>query len=176
VVDDLVSIVQYGVTRFAIDVDATVERFRARYETAVPRLPAEEVKALVSTMAAWPEMVSLIDEAAPYGFLIYGVNDVDPVMRMAGNKGSCVSYLMGNHTIAERMFRHEPAVMLYAPLHTAIWASADGAGRFSFDKPSDQFASFGNAAITQVGLELNRKLAALLEHLEVAVPDSLLAS
>ena len=174
--DDLVSSAQYRVTCLTVDVGEPAERFRTRYEAAVPCLPTEEVKTLVEKQAAWSEMVSMIDAAAPFGFLIYGVNDVDPVMRSAGDKGSCVSYLMGNHTIAERMFRYEPAAMLYAPLHTAIWAYADGAGRFSFDRPSDQFSSFGIAAMSDVGLELDRKLAALLEHLEVAVPDSLLAS
>jgi len=29
-----------------------------------------------------------------------------------------VAYLMGNHTAMERMYRHEPAVLMYAPLHT----------------------------------------------------------
>jgi hypothetical protein len=174
--DDRIRSVKYGVTRFTVDTGETAQRFRVRYQVAVPRLPTEDVKALVSRQAAWPEMVSLIDAAAPFGFLIYGVTDVDPVMRLAGDTGSCVSYLMGNHTIAERMFRYDPAVMLYAPLHTAIWASADGAARFSFDRPSDQFSSFGNAAVAEVGFELDRKLAALLEHLQIAVPDSLLVS
>ncbi|MDT5348412.1 MAG: hypothetical protein QOH91_1699 [Mycobacterium sp.] len=29
-------------------------------------------------------------------------------------------YLMGNHTIAECIFRHDPAVMLHAPLRTVV--------------------------------------------------------
>jgi hypothetical protein len=36
-------------------------------------------------------------------------------------------------------------------------------------------ASFANAEITAVGRELDRKLAALLDHLGVGVPDALLA-
>jgi hypothetical protein len=83
---------------------------------------------------------------------------------------------MGNHTIAERMFRYEPAVLLYAPLHTAIWGDADGPAHFTFDKPSDQFRSFANPEITAVGVELDRKVAALLAHLGLDVPDVLLAS
>jgi hypothetical protein len=67
------------------------------------------------------------------------------------------------------MFRHEPAVILYAPLHTAIW----GPAHFTFDQPSDQFGSFGNVEVTAVGVELDRKLAALLFHLGVTVPDAL---
>ena len=74
------------------------------------------------------------------------------------------------------MFGYEPSAMLYAPLHTAIWAAPDGAARFSFDKPSDQFSSFGTPAVTAVGAELDHKLSVLLDHLGVTVPDELLAT
>jgi hypothetical protein len=30
------------------------------------------------------------------------------------------AYLMGNHAIVEQMFRHDPRVLLYAPLRTVI--------------------------------------------------------
>ena len=33
---------------------------------------------------------------------------------------------MGNHTIAEQMYRHDPAVMLYVPLRTVIYAGPRG--------------------------------------------------
>jgi hypothetical protein len=94
-------------------------------------------------------------------------------MRLAGDSPRCSSYLMGNHTIAERMYRHDPAIMLYAPLRTTIHEDAAGTTWFSVDQPSTRFASFGDAAITEVGLELDRKLAALLEHLGVTVPPAL---
>jgi hypothetical protein len=45
---------------------------------------------------------------------------------------------------------------------------------FTFDKPSDQFGSFGNPRITAVGVELDQKLAALLEHLKLRAPRELL--
>jgi uncharacterized protein (DUF302 family) len=80
---------------------------------------------------------------------------------------------MGNHTIAERMYRHDPAVMLYAPLRTLIHEDTDGATWFTIDQPSTRFRSFGDPAITQVGLELDHKLTALLEHLGAPVPPAL---
>jgi hypothetical protein len=86
-------------------------------------------------------------------------------MRLAGDSPRCSSYLMGNHTIAERMYRHDPAIMLYAPLRTLIHEDADGTTWFSVDQPSTRFAGFGDPAITAVGLELDHRLAALLEHL-----------
>ena len=169
------SAVQYSVNRLTVETHCTPAEFRARYEEAVPPLPAEQVAALVQRHAPWQEMLDLVATAAPYGFLIYFKNDVDPVVRLAGDRASGVAYLMGNHTIMERMYRYEPAVLMYAPLHTVIWGNPEGPGYFTFDKPSDQFGSFGNPAITAVGVELDQKLATLLKHLKVGVPESLLA-
>ncbi len=164
--------IQYEVARLTVPVPG-VREFQSRYEAAVPDLPLAAVSDLVSRKAPWSEMLELIDAAAPHGFLIYFRNDVHPVMALAGDNADCVSYLMGNHTIAERMFRHDPRAMLYAPLHTVIWEAADGSAWFTADQPSTQFASFGIPEITDVGIELDHKLAALLEALEVAVPDVL---
>jgi hypothetical protein len=63
--------------------------------------------------------------------------------------------------------------MLYAPLRTLIHEDADGTTWFSVDQPSTRFNSFGDPAITEVGIELDRKLAALIEHLGAPVPPAL---
>jgi hypothetical protein len=170
------STVRYTVTRLTVPVGPTPGEFQARYEEAVPPWPKDQVTALVDRQAPWQEMLALVTAAAPWGFLIYHKEDATPIVRLAGDHASGVFYQMGNHTIMERMYRHEPAVLLYAPLHTVIWGDPDGSGYFTFDKPSDQFASFGNPQVAEVGLELDQKMAALLDHLGVSVPDALLAN
>jgi uncharacterized protein (DUF302 family) len=162
----------YGVSRLTVPIPP-VREFQARYEAAVPEVPFDAVAELVSRNSPWLEMRRLIDRAAPHGFLIYFRNDVHPVMTLAGDNADCISYLMGNHIIAERVFRYDPRVMLYAPLHTAIWEDRDGHGWFSTDQPSTLFASFKVPEIAEVGVDLDRKLAALLAYLEVPVPDGL---
>ena len=147
--------------------------FRARFEDAVPPLPLDQVRELVSRGAPWGEMVDLVGRTAPWGFLLYWTNDVDPIVRLAGDSSSAVAYLMGNHIIMERMFRYEPSVVMYAPLHVAIWSHSDGQAFFTIDKPSDQFGSFANPAVTAVGRELDSKLAHLLRHLHLVIPDVL---
>lgn len=67
-------------------------------------------------------------------------------MRLAGDTAPCVAYLMGNHTIAERMFRHNPAAMLYAPLRTVLWQDSSSQAWFAVDQPSTQFGSFSAPA------------------------------
>jgi uncharacterized protein (DUF302 family) len=163
----------FGVARLTVPVPS-FGGFQARYEAAVPAIPTESIRRLVAQNAPWPEMLGLIEASAPHGFLIYFRNDVHPVMALAGDEAACVSYLMGNHTIAERMFRHDPRAMLYAPLHTVIWEDADRDAWFTVDQPSTQFASFDSPEIAQVGVDLDRKLASLLHALEIPVPESLL--
>lgn len=170
------STVRCTVTRLTVRVGSTPGEFQARYEQAVPPWPEDQVMALVDLQAPWQEMLALVTAAAPWGFLIYHKIDATPVVRLAGDRAFGAAYLMGNHTIMERMYRHEPAVLLYAPLHTVIWGDPAGDAYFTFDKPSDQVASFANLQVAEVGLELDQKMAALLDHLGVSVPDALLAN
>ena len=137
------------------------------------RFHRNQVLELESRGAPWSEMIDLVKRAAPWGFLIYWINDVDRLVRLAGDSSSAVAYLMGNHIIMERMFRFEPSVVMYAPLHVAIWSRSDGQAFFTIDKPSDQFGSFADPRVTAVGYELDAKLAALLRHLGLRVPDTL---
>jgi uncharacterized protein (DUF302 family) len=153
-----------------------VREFQRLYERAVPANPLEEIVALVQRQASWAEVIDAHAEWATHGFLIYWRNDVHGVMQLAGDENDCIAYLMGNVTIAERMFRHDPRAMLYAPLRTAIWEDASERAWFTVDQPSTQFASFGIPAVSAVGVELDRKLAALLEALRVEVPMALLSS
>lgn len=150
--------------------------FRQRYEAAVPRVPEEELEALVRNGAAWSEITELIDLAAPHGFMLFTENEAHPLFRRAGDQAVCYWYLMGNHTIAERMYRHDPRTMLYAPLRTVIWENEAGAACFSVDQPSTHFAGLGIPEVTRVGVELDRRLAALLAFLGTDVPQELLSS
>ena len=151
----------------------TVRDFQRRYEAAVPDLPAAKVAAFLHRRAPWSEMEALIESSAPHGFLLYSKNDAGPLMHAAGDTTACLWYLMGNHILAERMFRHDPRVMLYAPLRTVIWEDRNGDAWFTLDQPSGQFATFGIPEIAAVGVELDRKLAALLHALDVDVPSEL---
>ena len=173
-------------TRLASETTFTVRRltvavpdvrgFQRSYEAAVPDVPRDEVAALLQRRAPWLEMVELIQASAPHGFLIYARIDPHSLMQAAGDEAECVTYLMGNHVTAEQMFRHDPRAMLYAPLRTVIWEDSTGGAWFTADQPSTQFGSLGIPEVSKVGVELDRKLAALLEALDVDVPATLLQS
>ncbi|MGC5288561.1 hypothetical protein [Micromonospora sp. DT231] len=157
-----------------ITIDASFEDFRRTYEQAVPPYDAAAFNALVTRDAPWGDVLALMRDRAPHDFLIYwSSGDLRPMMNLAGDPRHCVEYLMGNHTTAERMFRHDPAAMLYAPLRTLISDRPDGGARFVIEQPSRAFGSLGVDAIHEVGRELDSEVAALLTHLKVPVPAGL---
>jgi hypothetical protein len=157
----------HQVTRLVFETGQPYEEFRARDEAAVPPLDEKRLAEFAARGAPWPEVVADADASAPHGFLIFWRLDTTPVMSLAGDPARCTAYLMGNHTIAEQMYRHDPAVMLYVPLRTVIYAGPDDRAFFAADQPSTEVASFGLAPVTQVGIDLDRKLAALLDALDV---------
>jgi uncharacterized protein DUF302 len=167
--------VPHEVVRWSIGTGTSFEDFRARYEAAVPELDLDRMARLRARQASWDTVLAAAAENAPHGFMRFWGTDVGALMRLAGDPGSCVTYLMGNHTIAERMYRHDPAVMLYAPLRTTIHQDRQGVTRFSIDQPSTRFASFDVPDIAAVGLELDHKVAGLLQILDVPVPPALSA-
>jgi uncharacterized protein (DUF302 family) len=166
----------HQVNRLTIATGAEYGEFRERYQRAVPAVPQDDLTALARRGASWPEMLDWVDSIAPLGFLIYFRIEIDQAMGLAGHRTRGTEYLMGNHTIAERMFRHDPAVMLHAPLRTFLWQGPDGTASLAIDQPSTVFASYRRPEITEVGQELDRKVAALLEHLDAPVPAELRAS
>lgn len=165
--------VPHQVVRWSIDTGMSFADFRARYEAAVPVLDADRLAQLRAEHSDWGTVLSAAAENAPHGFMRFWSTDVGETMQLAGNPGDCAAYLMGNHTIAERMYRHDPAVMLYAPLRTAIHVDENRATRFSIDQPSTRFSTFDSPEIAAVGEELDRKVVHLLQVLGVLVPDTL---
>lgn len=172
-VERSIETISHQVDRLAIRIDESFEGFRQRYEQAVPAFQSEKFECLIERRADWRTVLAATAENAPHDFILYWSHDFTSLMSLAGDRGRCVEYLMGNHTIAQRMYRYNPAILLYAPLRTAIVEDIDGATWFMVDQPSTRFASFGVPQITVVGIELDHKLAALLAHLGIPVPAAL---
>jgi hypothetical protein len=168
--------VSHRVDRLTIEIDDSFDGFRNRYERAVPEFHRERFDSFIEEGVDWQTVLDATAENAPHDFILYWSGDFTSLMSLAGDRGRCVEYLMGNHTIAQKMYRYNPAILLYAPLRTAIVEDADGVTWFTVDQPSTRFGSFNTPQITQVGIELDRKLAALLEHLDAPVPAALTGS
>jgi uncharacterized protein (DUF302 family) len=160
---------EHPVRRLDVPLPLPYDRAVRRYEQLVPAADL----ARFGQLATWDAVLELAEINAPHGFMIYWRADVTAMMAGSPSGWKCIEYLMGNHTIAERMFRHDPAAMLHAPLRTVIYADTEGNTRFAVDQPSTLFGSYGNPTITEVGRELDRLVANLLTTLGAPVPEEL---
>jgi hypothetical protein len=160
------------VNRFVIDTDDTFDELRQRYESLVPTIDFAELTDLIEA-GDLSRVQQYTAEHAPHSFVNFWTFDPTPMMQLVGHRTRAITYMMGNNVIVETMFRHDPGVMLYAPLRTVIYEDTAGGVHFGIDQPSSKFASFGDPRITEVGLQLDVKLAALLHLLGLPVPDEL---
>jgi Domain of unknown function DUF302 len=162
----------HQVNRLIVDTGADLGDFRQRYETLVPDIDFATLTDLIAT-ADLARVAQYTAERTPHSFTNFWTFDPTPTMQLAGNRTRLVTYMMGNNIIAETMLRHDPGVMLYAPLRTAIYQDTTGQTHLSIDQPSTRFACFIDPQIAAVGLALDVKLAALLNLLDVPVPVEL---
>jgi hypothetical protein len=160
------------VTRLDVDTPEPFDDVRNRFESLVPTIDFAELTALTET--GDPARIrDFTAEHARHAFVNFWTFDPTPVMRLSGHTARAITYMIGNPVLAETMFRHDPAVMLYAPLRLEIHEDTDGRVHLSIDLPSSKFASFGQAGITDTGALLDDKLAELLRLMQLPVPAAL---
>jgi len=169
------SVISHQVARLDIAARDNYDDFRRNFETAVPMWDRISGVELVERKASWSEVIAAMAASAPHDFLLYWKLDLAPLMSLAGNTRRATEYLMGNHVIAETMYRHDPAVALYVPLRCAIYEGKAGT-RFNIEQPSTTLSALGRDEITQIGVDLDGKLARLLSALKAEVPAVLTTS
>jgi hypothetical protein len=163
-------------TRMSIEIEDDFDSAVAKYEEAVPTYPAKRFAELAASRTPWEEVVRITKQLTPHAFLIYWKSPADTIMSLAGHSARSAAYLMGNHVKAETMYPHDPTSLLYVPIRTLITRIDGENPRFTFDQPSTQLSSLDLPTITATGLEIDRQLALLLEHLEWTVPTRLIGS
>jgi Domain of unknown function DUF302 len=157
----------HGMTRIELSTGMAFDQFRAAFEKAAPPVDRDAVVRISTEGGTWDDVLVAAAANAPHELMVYGVVDADELLALAGHSTRAVEYLLGNHTIAETMFRYDPRALLYAPLRVLIYSDANGDAVFTMDKPSTAFGSLGIAAVTEVGLSLDRKVANLLKVIGV---------
>jgi Domain of unknown function DUF302 len=155
--------------RLVVALPQTYEDARERYESLVPEVNFPRFL----EMASWQATLELAEINAPHGFMRYYRSDITAAMTGSRSFWKTTQYLMGNHTIAERMFRHDPSVMLHAPLRTVLYADADGDTKLAVDQPRLLFGSYDKPEIAAVGRELDGLLAELITLLCGDMPPQL---
>ena len=148
--------------------DAACEHF----ETLVPEADLQRFYQLGS----WNATLELAEINGPHGFMHYYRSDVCALMAGSQSLWKATQYLIGNHTIAERAFREDASAVLHAPQPCVIYADPDGDTKLAVDQPSLLFDSYDNKHITEVGRELDARLAQLITLLGGDVPPQLTPS
>ena len=166
------NVVSHAMNRIDIATGMKFDEFKAAFEQAAPRFDPTTVQAIVERGGNWDEVLAAAAINAPNGLMVYATIDALPLFTVAGHTTKAVEYLLGNHTIAETMYRHDPKAMLYAPLRLLIYADPDGNAVFSMDQPSAAFGSLGIAEVTKVGEDLDRKVANLLRVIGIDVEQA----
>jgi hypothetical protein len=166
--------VPHVVNRLVIDTEDTFDDVRQRYESLVPTIDFAELIEVIGT-GDLARVQQYTADHAPHSFINFWTLDPMPVMRLSGHQQRAITYMMGNNVIAETMFRHDPGIILYAPLRIAIYEDTAGRVHLSIDQPSSKFASFGDPQIAAVGAQLDAKVAELLRLMSLPVPPELIA-
>jgi uncharacterized protein (DUF302 family) len=161
--------VKHRSRRLIVHLPRPYDEARELYETLVPEVDAAQFGQMANGQAT----LELAEINAPHGFMRYHRRDVTAAMAGSASFWKATGYLMCNHTIAERMFHHDPAVMLHAPLRTVVYADVDGDTILAVDQPSLLFASYNNPDITAVAEYLDRLLGRLIITMGADLPPQL---
>jgi uncharacterized protein (DUF302 family) len=159
----------HGMTRVDVDTGIPFEQFIAALEKAAPPVDRTAVERIAAAGGDWDAVRAAATENAPHDLMVYAKIDARSYFGIAGHHTPAVEFLIGNHVIAETMFRHDPKALLYAPLRMLVYGDADGNAVFTMDQPGPAFGSLGIAEVAEVGLELDRKVANLLRVVGVDV-------
>lgn len=149
-------------TRVDIATGVAFEKFVAAFEKAAPPFDRAAMQRIVAAGGSWDEVRAAVAKNAPNELMVYAKIDATELLGVAGHRTRAIEYLVGNHVIAETMFRHDPKALLYAPLRMLVYGDSDGTAIFTMDRPSVAFGSLGIAEVTKVGEGLDRKVINLL--------------
>lgn len=166
------STASHTLNRIDIVTGVEFDEFIAAFENVAPPVDRAVVQEITERGGSWDDVLAAAEINAPNGLMVYAKIDGQPFFALAGHTTKAVEYLLGNHTIAETMFRYDPKVLLYAPLRLLIHADADGNAIFSMDQPSAAFGSLGIAEVTKVGESLDRKVANLLRVIGIDATEA----
>ncbi|TPG35045.1 DUF302 domain-containing protein [Mycolicibacterium hodleri] len=157
----------HTMVRVDIATEMASDVFQEAFERAAPIFDPTTVLDITARGGSWDDVRAAVAANAPNGLMIFTRIDATPLMSAAGHHTRAIEYLLGNHVVAESMFRHDAKVLLYVPLRILIHDDANGDAIFTLDQPSTVLAGLDDSEITAVGAELDQKVAHLLDVIGV---------
>lgn len=154
--------IDHSMTRLNIYTGIPFDDFYPAFEAAAPTFDPVLFQRIADAGGGWDEIKAAVTDFAPHDLIIYARIDTRAIMGIAGDHVPAIEYLLGNHVIAESMFRFDANALLYAPLRVLIFGDDNGDAVFAIDRPATVFAGLGNADIAATGVSLDHKVAGLL--------------
>jgi uncharacterized protein (DUF302 family) len=150
-------------TRFTVEhirltSDQPFGKVAAAFEARLGKFDPEVYKELAEDGDPKATRTRIEAMAGPSGFMLFSKSDHGRLLRIVGQKGKAVQYVLGNPLFAVEMTRHVLGAGLYAPLRVLIYEAQDGKTRIEYDKPSSLFGQFGDERVSKVAAALDQKL------------------
>jgi hypothetical protein len=162
----------HDMSRIDIETGIPFEQFITALEEAAPPVDRAALERIRSAGGDWDDVLAAAAENAPNDLMTYAKIDARSFFDLAGHHTPAIEYLIGNHVIAETMFRHDPKALLYAPLRMLVYGDENGNAVFTMDQPGPAFGSLGIAVVSKVGLDLDRKVVNLLKIVGVDAEEA----
>lgn len=153
---------EFAVERIDVVTTRSFAETVAVFEKRVPPANLSTFVQLITGRATAGEVETAVgDMAGDSGFMALAKIDQGPLTSLLGKPKKISMYIIGNPLLANRMFEHNPAAGVYAPLRVAIYEDYAGACHLTYDRPSTLLAQFGNPEILTVAKLLDEKMTAL---------------
>lgn len=158
---------QHEMTRVDIATGMPFDQFVDALEKAAPPVDRAAFAKIAESGGDWEDVLAAAAKNAPNELMVYAKIDATELFSLAGHRTRAVEYLIGNHVIAETMFRHDAKALLYAPLRMLVYTDGEGDAIFTMDQPGPAFDSLGIDEVSKVGEGLDRKVVNLLRVIGV---------
>lgn len=130
------------------------------FEAELGRWNAATAQNLVQRKAPWSEVEAEASRAGgARGLMIIETINQGVVTSLSGRPKNCRLYLVGNPTIASRIFDIDPGGAFYVPFRVSLYDDGGpGGARISYDRPSSFLAALGHPELVTIGAQLDEKI------------------
>lgn len=156
---------QVTATRIAKVTPLPFELATARFEHTLGHWNDADGAAFVKRKAPWTEVQARIWMVAnPHGLMIFHKVDQGTLTSLSGKVKHCALYLVGNPDTANSIIDIDLRGSMYVPFRVCILQEHDaGVATILYDKPSTFLAQFAEPGMSDIGADLDRKIAAVVD-------------
>ncbi len=104
----------HNMTRVDIATGVAFDEFVAKLEQAAPPLDRAEMERIAAAGGNWDDVRAAVAKNAPNELMVYAKVGGTELLSLAGHRTRAIEYLIGNHVIAETMFRHDQGTVVRA--------------------------------------------------------------